>query len=1291
MASGKSTISPQFDEFEPDPTLTNDDLKPTTSDQRTFSGWEMASLWIGLVVGVPSYYLAGSLVDLGMAWWQGIAIVVTANIILLVPLVLTGHPGTRYGISFPVLARSSFGIRGAHIPTILRALVGCGWYGIETWIGAQLTTVWKGMEGIRQLEKYSAPILIVLTSCLLIWAYANAGGFGYMLSMSSRLSSSQFWSLFFPSLTANISFWAPLALNIPDFTRYAKSQTDQIVGQAGLPIFMGAFTFVGLAVTSSTGVIFGRVISNPIQLLGEIGGFTTMILAIFGISLAIITTNIAANVVAPANALVNLSPSKFTFRRGALLTALLGIAFQPWRLLQSSESFVYTWLVGYSALLGPIGGIILADYYLIKHTNLSVKDLYSSSPHGAYYYSGGFNLAAMIGFSYRYFAGDSRVLAEGMKRELAFALEVQSPLTSSVGRTRASKDRGSDLNGVSDVRNSKRLKGFAENESESIDRSREKLETNGFIDQSQGKMEDLNGMLIVVDESNEVNDDVPVEAPRRFTRSALKPKVQTVEGLVSVNGVLDAGENEAVLKVEGNETGGVSALWTPTKKLELKMTNKIALTKNPTTVKELFETGMLEGYSVIYNGGNKGSVLRGTIEGIGILCSCTLCKGCRVVTPCKFEIHACKTYRRAAQYICLENGKSLLQVVEACKKSPLDTLEETIQSFIGSLPVRESMICQNCKGPFLATFAAKVGQLCKSCVDSENLQANPTHSTGPKTRSLKSALVPKSSASSSVRIWSQNKSWRMVTKRSLKPALVPKSAHISSPNRSRGKITKKSSKSALISRSSKSASLCSSPQNKSRWKITKKDSRLHKLVFEDGGLPDGTEVAYYSRGQKLLEGYKKGLGIFCHCCQYEVSPSQFEIHAGWASRRKPYGYIYTSNGVSLHELAISLLKGCKYSANDNDDLCIICADGGNLLLCDGCPRAFHRECASLTSIPRGKWYCKYCQNMFQRERFLEHNANAVAAGRVSGVDPRCIRIVKIPREAEVIACVLCRGYDFSKSGFGPRTVILCDQCEKEYHVGCLKKHKMADLKELPKGKWFCCMDCRRIYSALQNLVIRGEEKLPDSLLDVIKKKHEDKGLDTITDLDVRWRLLSSKIASPETRLLLSKAVAVFHDCFDPIVDLATGRDFIPSMVFGRNIRGQDFGGMYCAVLTVNSSVVSAGILRVFGSEVAELPLVATSNDYQGKGYFQVLFSCIEKLLAFLNVKGFVLPAADEAESIWTDKFDFVKISPEQLSNYRRTCWQILTFEGTSMLQKMVPPHRIINQDVAVLDVSMGSS
>ncbi|XP_057779283.1 purine-uracil permease NCS1 [Salvia miltiorrhiza] len=434
MSSNHSQTISQFNEWEPDPTLTNDDLKPTAWAHRSLSGVDMASLWVGLVVGVPSYYLAGSLVDLGMAWWQGIATVVAANIILLFPLVLTGHPGTKYGISFPVLARSSFGIRGAHIPTLLRALVGCGWYGIESWIGGeaillllprvlkesslaeplkwlgtsplafgcfivfwllQLGTFWNGIEGIRQLEKYAAPILTLLTLSLLMWSYVRAGGFGHMLSLSSKLSYSEFWALFFPSLTANISFWATLALNIPDFTRYAKTQHDQIIGQAGLPVFMGAFTFVGLAVTSSTPLIFGELISSPIQLLGRIGGIWTKILAILGISLATITTNVAANVVAPANALVNLSPSTFTFRRGALLTALLGIAFQPWRLLQSSESFVYTWLVGYSALMGPIAAVILVDYYLIKGAELSVPDLYTLNPRGAYYYVGGYNLGAI--------------------------------------------------------------------------------------------------------------------------------------------------------------------------------------------------------------------------------------------------------------------------------------------------------------------------------------------------------------------------------------------------------------------------------------------------------------------------------------------------------------------------------------------------------------------------------------------------------------------------------------------------------------------------------------------------------------------------------------------------------------------------------------------------------------------------------------------------------------------------------------------------------------------------------
>ncbi|KAH6762281.1 Acyl-CoA N-acyltransferase with RING/FYVE/PHD-type zinc finger domain-containing protein [Perilla frutescens var. hirtella] len=856
------------------------------------------------------------------------------------------------------------------------------------------------------------------------------------------------------------------------------------------------------------------------------------------------------------------------------------------------------------------------------------------------------------------------------------------------------------------------------------------LGTSGFGGgESEGEM-----MEIEVKEEPVPLAVVRTEGRRRFRRSVLADSD-------TENGISGNLRDTVILEADGLLSEELALMSsTNTRKMEMKMSKKILIKGRPATVRELFETGLLEGYPVFYNGGKRGFPLRGTIKDAGILCSCIFCKGVRVVPPCQFEIHACKSYRRASQYICLENGKSLLDVVKECRNSSVKTLEETIQNFIGPMPVKESVICRNCSGSFLATSAGKVELLCDSCMiilnsdfDAESVKSRPlepllglsvsesveVHSTpqkrgcrGRKKRKhLELKTYTKSPGKSLLHGATRKKGQLKITKMLSQPASALKppgnavvmysksssdptsngstSSHGLLKNRTTRKIPKKLSNTTPLSKSSKSASPPHSGNSKSSSKkITKKDQRMHKLVFENGGLPDGTEVAYYSNGKKLRDGYKMGSGIICRCCSTLVSPSQFEAHAGWASRRKPYMYIYTSNGVSLHEFAVSLLKGRKCSSKDNDDLCIICADGGKLVLCDGCPRAFHKECASLMSIPRGKWYCTYCQNMFQREKFVEWNANAVAAGRVSGIDPieqitnRCIRTVKNPEEAEVIACVICRGYDFSKSGFGPRTVILCDQCEKEYHVGCLKKCKLADLKELPKGKWFCSGNCKWIYSALHNLLNSGAEKLPDSTLDIIRKKQTDKSSDSDTDLDVRWRLLNGKIASRETRVLLSQAVAIFHDCFDPIVDSETGRDFIPSLVYGRNIRGQDFSGMYCAILTVNSTVVSAGILRIFGEEIAELPLVATRIGHQGKGYFQLLHSCIEKLLAFLNVKSFVLPATDEAKSIWTEKFGFNKMPEQQLLNYRKICWQMIGFKGTSMLEKPVPKCRIINQDEA---------
>ncbi|TYI18850.1 hypothetical protein ES332_A07G122100v1 [Gossypium tomentosum] len=740
-------------------------------------------------------------------------------------------------------------------------------------------------------------------------------------------------------------------------------------------------------------------------------------------------------------------------------------------------------------------------------------------------------------------------------------------------------------------------------------------------------------VLVSCEGDTKIEQVVKEEKPvRRFTRSLLKATVETMKETAATDAIV---VNVTEAKCDGGDitVGSVDSPMTQEASVSTKLVRNF-----PTELQDLLDSGILKGANVRYARSSKvtraagSNGLQGIIKGSGILCFCKACKGSNVISPTLYEIHARSSNKPAENYIYLENGNTLRDVMNACRESSSSMLENTLQMVIGS-SMKKSRFCLNCRESITRAGSGKAMVLCNSCLGVEESQDGSTEvADGTK--------VADASDSSP------------------KPNVVPKSPI--------------------------SASKCSLSQTKSQGRVTRKDLRKHKLVFEEDGLPDGTELAYFVRGEKLLVGYKRGFGILCTCCNSEISPSQFEAHAGWPSRRKPFQNIYTSNGVSLHELSISLSKNRKFSTYENDDLCSICLDGGNLLCCDTCPRAFHIECISLPRIPIGTWHCRYCQNTFQNEKFVEHNANAVAAGRVAGIDPieqitkRCIRIIRTP-EAEVPSvCVLCRGHDFSKSGFGPRTVILCDQCEREYHVGCLRDHNIDDLKELPKGKWFCCTDCNRIHSALQKLVIRGEEQLPDSSLDVVKKKHVENSLRSKAKLDIRWRVLSGKMTSlDDTRVTLSKAVAIFHERFDPISDSGSSRgDLIPSMVYGRTVKGQDFGGMYCAILTVNQVIVSAGIFRVFGQEMAEIPLVATITESQGQGYFQCLFSCIEKLLGFLKVKTLVLPAADEAESIWTKKFRFSKITQEELNEYRRD-YQMMIFQGTSILQKPVPSVRLI--------------
>ncbi|KAL6998315.1 hypothetical protein U1Q18_008440 [Sarracenia purpurea var. burkii] len=346
----------------------------------------------------------------------------------------------------------------------------------------------------------------------------------------------------------------------------------------------------------------------------------------------------------------------------------------------------------------------------------------------------------------------------------------------------------------------------------------------------------------------------------------------------------------------------------------------------------------------------------------------------------------------------------------------------------------------------------------------------------------------------------------------------------------------------------------------------KRDNDLHRLLFMPNGLPDGAELAYYSKGQRILGGYKQGNGIVCSCCDSEISPSQFEAHAGWSARRQPYRNIYTSNGLTLHDIALSLASGQTLATGSSDDMCAVCGDGGNLIVCDGCPRAFHAVCLDLQCAPKGDWHCPYCRDNFGPGRRCAGESSNM--GRPIII--RLTRVVKTP-ESETGGCVVCRAHDFSVAKFDERTVMLCDQCEKEYHVGCLRDSGLCDLKELPMDKWFCCNDCNRIYVALQNLVLVGAEMIPVSVYDAINRKHAQKGFSDEFSKDAQWRILSGKSRYPEHLPLLSRAAAIFRECFDPIV-ARSGRDLIPVMVYGRNISGQEFGGMYCVILMVSSCI-----------------------------------------------------------------------------------------------------------------------
>lgn len=414
----------------------NEDLAPTSIKQRTWGIYNYCALWVGMAHCIPAYMLSSGLIALGMNWKQAIFTIVLGNLIVLIPMLLNAHPGTKYGIPFPVLARASFGVLGANIPAILRAGVGCGWFGINAYIGGtavnnfliaifpawkdlgggmtiaglalpsmitflgflamNILIVYKGMNSIKKFENWAAPVVMVMVFVLLIWIVNEANGLGPLFAEEGKLNTwDTFLPVFIPSLTGIIGFWATLSLNIPDFTRFGKGQKEQIIGQAlGLPPTMTVFSIMGIIISSATVVVFGKVIWDPVDLLLHFSNPLVLAFSLFGIIVSTLSVNIAANLVSPGFDFSNLAPKYISFKRGILITGALAILMRPWELMADPSMYIFNWLNVYSGFLGPVAAIIIADYFIIRKTNLNLFDLYRKE--GVYKYHKGINLISVV-------------------------------------------------------------------------------------------------------------------------------------------------------------------------------------------------------------------------------------------------------------------------------------------------------------------------------------------------------------------------------------------------------------------------------------------------------------------------------------------------------------------------------------------------------------------------------------------------------------------------------------------------------------------------------------------------------------------------------------------------------------------------------------------------------------------------------------------------------------------------------------------------------------------------------
>lgn len=422
-----------------DSPLYNHDLAPVPIAKRNWNTYNFAALWMAMSACIPTYLLASGLIEQGMNWWQALLTIFIGNVIVLVPIILNSHPGTKYGIPFPVFARAAYGTYGSNMAALMRAVVGCGWFGIQAWIGGQAVNVlltnlipgwstslstevggyplsnwisfalfwalnvliiFRGMDLVRKLSGLAAPFVFVMTASLCFWAVSHANGLGQILSQPGKLTDMQtFIPKFIPALSAMIGFWATLSLNMPDFTRFGRSQREQTIGQVvALPLAMTLYSGMGVLITSAAVIIYPDApmseLWDPVKLVSRFHEPWLISISMFTIALATLCVNIAANVVSPANDFANAFPRWISFRTGGLLTGVLGILMQPWHLLATASAYIFDWLQGYSGGLGSIAGVLIVDYWILRKTNLALADLYTEE--GEYKYSRGWNWRAVV-------------------------------------------------------------------------------------------------------------------------------------------------------------------------------------------------------------------------------------------------------------------------------------------------------------------------------------------------------------------------------------------------------------------------------------------------------------------------------------------------------------------------------------------------------------------------------------------------------------------------------------------------------------------------------------------------------------------------------------------------------------------------------------------------------------------------------------------------------------------------------------------------------------------------------